>query len=83
MAPNYSDEGYLRGSFVKLTFGDYLHNTPCILEGFSLNPIFDAGFDITEGKQLPKAIKVSGFSFIPIADNNNQLISNKSTFISV
>ena len=83
LAPNYSNEGYLRGSFVKLTFGDYLNNVPGILEGISLSPIFDAGFDVTNGRQLPKAIKVSGFNFTPIADNNNQLISNKSTFISV
>ena len=83
LAPNYGGEGYLRGSFVKLTFGDYLDSTPGIIEGFSLSPIFDAGFDITKGRQLPKAIKVSGFGFTPIADNNNELISNKSTFISV
>ena len=83
MAPNYGNEGYLRGSFVKLTFGDYLNSVPGIINGFSLSPILDAGFDITQGRQLPKAIKVSGFDFIPIADNNNQLISNKSTFISV
>jgi len=83
LAPNYSREGYLRGSFVKLTFGDYLNSTPGIIEGFSLSPIFDAGFDITDGRQLPKAIKVSGFNFTPIADNTNELISNKSTFISV
>ena len=83
MAPNYGNEGYLRGSFVKLTFGDYLNSTPGIIEGFSLSPIFDAGFDATDGRQLPKAIKVSGFNFTPIADNNNELISNKSTFISV
>jgi hypothetical protein len=83
LAPNYGGEGYLRGSFVKLTFGDYLDSTPGIIDGFSLSPIFDAGFDITKGRQLPKAIKVSGFGFTPIADNNNELISNKSTFISV
>jgi len=83
LAPNYSTEGYLRGSFVKLTFGDYLNNVPCILDGFSISPIFDAGFDITNGQQLAKAIKVSGFNFTPIADNNNQLISSTSTFISI
>ena len=83
LAPNYGGEGYLRGSFVKLTFGDYLDSTPGIIEGFSLSPIFDAGFDITDGRQLPKAIKISGFNFTPIADNNSKLINNKSTFISV
>ena len=83
LAPNYSNQGYLRGSFVKLTFGDYFNNVPCILDGFSISPIFDAGFDITDGQQLAKAIKVSVFNFTPIPDNNNQLISNNSRFISV
>jgi hypothetical protein len=83
LAPNYSNEGYLRGSFVRLTFGDYFNNVPCILDGFSISPIFDAGFDITEGQQLAKAIKVSGFNFTPIADNNNQVITNNSSFISI
>ena len=46
LAPNYSSTGYIRGNFVKLTFGDYLVNVPGIINGFSINPIFDAGFDI-------------------------------------
>jgi hypothetical protein len=87
MAPNYSNSGYIRGNFVKLTFGDYLNNVPGIVKGFSLNPIFDVGFDIgtgenSSGKQLPKAIQVSGFNFTPITDNNSQLVSSDSKFIS-
>ena len=90
LAPNYSDNGYIRGNFVKLTFGDYLDNVPGIINGFSINPIFEAGFDIggsdsqfiTSGKQLPKAIKISGFNFTPIASNDNRLVSSDSQFIS-
>jgi hypothetical protein len=93
MAPNYSNAGYMRGNFVKLTFGDYLNSTPGIINGFTLNPIFEAGFDIggteeeitnniTSGKQLPKAIKISGFNFTPIADNGNRVINKNSSFIS-
>ncbi len=93
LAPNYSSTGYIRGNFVKLTFGDYLVNVPGIINGFSINPIFEAGFDIggteaekqeniTSGKQLPKAIKISGFGFTPIASNDNRLISSDSKFIS-
>jgi len=89
LAPNYSDNGYIRGNFVKLTFGDYLDNVPGIINGFSINPIFEAGFDIggsdsqliTSGKQLPKAIKISGFNFTPIASNDNRLVSSDSQFI--
>jgi hypothetical protein len=92
LAPNYSEAGYLRGNFVKLTFGNYLRDTPCILKGFSIEPIFDGGFDIgrtgygsrgeSSGYKLPKVIKVSGFDFTVIADNNNKLIDGSSTFIS-
>lgn len=88
LAPNYSNAGYLRGNFVKLTFGDYLTNTPGILRGFSLTPEFGGGFDIggegdfTSGKQLPKVIKVGNFAFTPIADNNNNYMSSNSRFIS-
>ncbi len=93
LAPNYSSNGYIRGNFVKLTFGDYLNNVPGIINGFSINPIFEAGFDIggteeekakniTSGKQLPKAIKISGFNFTPITSNDNRLVSSDSKFIS-
>jgi hypothetical protein len=92
LAPNYGQGGYLRGNFVKLTFGDYLRDTPCILKGFTIEPIFDGGFDIgrsgygsrgkSSGYQLPKVLKLSGFNFIVLADNNNQLIRKSSTFIS-
>ena len=87
LAPNYSNSGYIRGNFVKLTFGDYLNNVPGIIKGFSLNPIFDVGFDIgtgenSSGKQLPKGIKVDGFNFTPITDNKSQLVSSNSKFIS-
>lgn len=86
MAPNYSNGGYLRGNFVKLTFGDYLNNVPGIVTGFTLNPIFEAGIGLSEPgdtqKQLFKAIKVSGFNFTPIASNDNKIITNKSKFIS-
>ena len=81
MAPNYSGAGYLRGNFVKLTVGDYLNNVPGIITGFSLSPIFEAGFELSSGRQLPKAIKVSGFNFTPITDNDSGLVTSDSNFI--
>jgi hypothetical protein len=33
MAPNYSNSGYIRGNFVRLTFGDYLNDVPGNCEG--------------------------------------------------
>ena len=90
LAPNYGNSGYIRGNFAKLTFGDYLDDVPGIINGFTINPIFEAGFDIggnvseviTSGKQLPKAIKISGFNFTPVTSNDNRLVSDESQFIS-
>jgi hypothetical protein len=83
LAPNYSQDGYLRGNFVRLTFGDYLNNVPGILRGFSLTPIFDAGFRLGDSLQLPIAIKVDGFNFTPIASNDNKIVDISSSFISL
>jgi len=89
LAPNYGNSGYIRGNFARLTFGDYLDNVPGIINGFTINPIFEAGFDTgtggeetTSGKQLPKAIKISGFNFTPVTSNDNRLVSDESKFIS-
>ena len=38
LAPNYSNNGYLRGSFVRLTFGDYLNNVPGCLKWLYIIP---------------------------------------------
>jgi hypothetical protein len=45
-APDYSDEGYLRGNFTYITVGDYINNMPSIIKSVSLKPSFDAGWDI-------------------------------------
>ena len=89
LAPNYGNSGYIRGNFARLTFGDYLDDVPGIINGFTINPIFEAGFDTgtgeeetTSGKQLPKAIKISGFNFTPITSNDKKLVSDESRFIS-
>jgi hypothetical protein len=83
LAPNYSSDGYLRGNFAKLTFGNYLNNVPGIIKGFTLSPVFDGGFDLESGKQLSKVVKIDSFAFTPIADNDNSIINNSSTFISI
>jgi len=120
LAPNYGNSGYIRGNFARLTFGDYLDDVPGIINGFTINPIFEAGFDTgisaadgtsltstsdllsalednninqatidqinqskaSSGKQLPKAIKISGFNFTPITSNDSKLVSDESRFIS-
>jgi hypothetical protein len=45
-APDYSEEGYMRGNFTYITVGDYLNHMPCIIKSISLKPSFDAGWDI-------------------------------------
>ncbi len=79
-APDYSGVGLMRGQIIRLTVGDYLTSVPGILTGLSLEPIFEAGWDINRDNdgyivsrgaegytgQLPIAIKVNGFNFTPI-----------------
>ena len=60
-----------------------MNNVPGILKGFTLTPIFDAGFSLESGLQLPIAIKVDGFNFTPIASNDNRIIDISSDFISL
>ncbi len=75
-APDYSDEGFMRGNLVYLTVGDYLSDVPGVLKGISIGGFEAASWDIAkklngkplEGEiaQLPDVLKVSGFSFTPI-----------------
>ena len=46
LAPDYSQIGFMRGNFVNLTIGDYFVNTPSIIKSITLNPSFEAGWDI-------------------------------------
>ena len=78
VAPDYSNAGFMRGSIIKLTVGDYITNHPGILKGFSVSNMLDFGFeiardsqgnritDINETQQLPFGFKVTGFDFTSI-----------------
>jgi len=68
VSPDYSDVGFMRGNYVKLTVGDYLYNVPGVITGFKLDGLLDGGWEIEDGLQLPKHIKVSGMEFKPIHD---------------
>jgi len=75
-APDYSEEGFMRGNLVYLTVGDYLVDTPGVLEGISIGGFETAPWEIAKKldgtplgdniAQLPHVLKVSGFSFTPI-----------------
>lgn len=98
-SPDYSQGGYMRGSILKLTIGDYITNHPGILKGFTVGNVLDYGFElgrnedgtlITNNKkiqQLPFGFKVSGFNFISISGgglaSSNYISSKGSSFVGL
>lgn len=75
-APDYSDEGFMRGNLVYLTVGDYLRDIPGVLKGISIGGFEQSSWEIAKKlngtpldgdiAQLPHVLQVSGFSFSPI-----------------
>lgn len=77
LAPDYSSDGFMRGTIMYLTVGDYLVNTPGILKGLTYTANMSAGWEIARNedgtrndliKQLPFLINVTGFSFTPLSN---------------
>ena len=75
LAPDYSSAGFMRGTFVTLTVGDYLTRVPGILTGLSMQIPENSPWDIgrkNDGTRtnlkdrLPHMIEVSSFNFKPI-----------------
>jgi hypothetical protein len=74
---DYSDSGYMRAPFIKLTIGGYLYEQFGFLKGINYGwemaapfeiGINDAGNDDPNVKELPHVIRVTGFDFQPIYD---------------
>ena len=74
---DYSDSGYMRAPFIKLTIGGYLYEQFGFLKGINYGWEMAAPFEIginDEGtpdssvKELPHVIRVTGFEFQPIYD---------------
>jgi len=74
-APDYSDDGYMRGNLITLTVGGYLYEQVGIMTGINYTVPMESPWEIainetgdsdSSVKELPFIIKVSGFSFIPI-----------------
>lgn len=98
-SPDYSEGGYMRGSILKLTLGDYITNHPGILKGFTVGNVLDYGFElarnengtlITDHKkiqQLPFGFRVSGFNFVSISgggsSSSNYISSKGSSFVGL
>ena len=68
VSPDYSRIGFMRGNFIRLTVGDYLYRVPGIIKGFKMDGLLDGGWELGDGEQLPKHIKISGMEFQPIPD---------------
>jgi hypothetical protein len=75
LAPDYSSAGFMRGTFVTLTVGDYLTRVPGILTGISMQIPENSPWDIgrkNDGTRtnlkdrLPHMIEVNSFNFKPI-----------------
>ena len=74
-APDYSEEGYMRGNFTYITVGDYLNHMPCIIKSISLKPSFDAGWDINR--------KENGDLIFNDKDELNRLVGQVPRMIDV
>lgn len=75
LAPDYSGEGFMRGNFVELTFGDYIKEVPGIITDLTYTVPVESPFeigrdlqgnDLQAGDKLPHIIQVSSFAFKPI-----------------
>ena len=47
-APDYSDEGFMRGNLVYLTVGDYLKDVPGVLKGISIGGFEQSSWEIAK-----------------------------------
>jgi hypothetical protein len=74
-APDYSENGFMRGNLVYLTVGDWLVDVPGVLKGMSLGIPNESPWEIARDRvgarqsdiaQLPFIVEVSGFDFAPI-----------------
>ena len=75
LAPDYNKGGFMRGTLIYLTIGDYLNNVPGFFSGITLTPPENSPWEIARldngeidpsVKQLPHMISVTGFQFTPV-----------------
>lgn len=76
-APDYSNNGYMRGNLISLTLGGWFYETTGIMQGLSFGVPEESPWEIainstgesdSNVKEMPHIIRVSGFSFKPIQD---------------
>ena len=94
MAPDYSTGGFMRGNIVYLTIGDYIVNTPGIMENIEYQIPEESTWELARGNdgnidtfvgELPMLIDAN-FSFKPIHNFLPRTVTNlgnpESKFIS-
>ena len=78
VAPQYSGAGIMRGSFLRLTVGDYMNDTPGILKSINIDVPKESPWEIGRaadgsstnlGNRLPFYVQVNNLTFIPIYEN--------------
>lgn len=81
-APTYSDRGFMRGTLVKLTIGDYIRKMPGKIDSISISSDFNTPWEITPGLVLPMLSTVN-VQFTPIHENVPQTVTTpgENTFI--
>lgn len=64
-APTYSESGFMKGTMVRLTIGDYVTRLPGTVDNVSITTDFNTPWEITPGLVLPMLSTVS-IQFTPI-----------------
>lgn len=80
-APSYSFEGYMQGTLVKLTIGDYVKGLYGIIDSVTITSDFNSSWEITPGKVLPMVAKVN-IQFTPIHNQIPSATKGPSTYDS-
>jgi len=90
LAPDYGQNGYMKGNIAYLTMGGYCYEQPGIITGLNISPIKESPYEIdvdsqsnmsngdggVKTKELAMYIKVSGFTFKPIHNFVPQIQQN-------
>lgn len=64
-APTYTENNLMKGTFVRLTIGDYILDTPGFINNVTYTWNSRYNFEIEKGKQVPHVLEAS-VSFTPI-----------------
>jgi len=80
---NIAGKPYIVGPMMKVTIGNYVTNTPCVVNSLKIdtNPS-EYPWEISSGRELPHFLDVS-MDFFILGDNSGNTTSKNGTFISI